>query len=432
MREDYFPQYMAKADYTTNATSFADFLAKHNELMKYLSKRIWEYDKELHKRFLQWDKNLEEFDDEVLKLLQKWMDDGTFKTIINEHIFAELNEQIRALSGRLKKIDGIAESKVYLYVDAASGNDTTADGTQGKPYKTIQACLDSIPKTINQDRFVMIAPGTYDEDVTAKSISGSAVYLQSTIPSLHYKVKSMVFFDINGLTRVENAEFTGSEFAFNLRFGRCNYGTSHNNIFTSDKIGTEKVAIEFDGTQGSVNSCHFNSQFTCVFAQNGSHVRVDSTNTHGATPSVRAVSIFSAHVYFNEMVEWIDQCINPITVRRGGRYTWDRPYIMLDLKNGWTSVDDIGTDTYQARAFKDDSNMIHLFGSIKGGTVGTVNAFTLPEGYRPVFNTHVFPAFVDNDTMAKVVIDRLGQAQVQRGDNLPYVSLSGISFYSGR
>lgn len=444
------PHYPRNTDYSTNAASYYDDLARKNELMKHLAMRIWEYDKELSKRFAQWDKNLEDFDEEVLKLLQKWMDDGTFEHIINHHIFnqlntdlsnlqqvvedldAELKNDLSSIKNRLAKIDGIGTSRLYVYVNGATGNDVTADGTQGKPYKTIQACLDAIPKTINQDRFIMITPGTYDEALSIKSVSGSAVYLQSTNPAQYYKIQSAVFYDINGLVRVENAEFTGRELDYNLRFSRCNYGTSHNNRFTDDKIGIEKWAIEFDGTQGSVNACHFNAQFTCIFAQNGSHVRVDSTNTHGSTPSTRAVSIFSAHVYFNELVEWIDQCVNPITVRRGGRYTWDRPFIVLTMENGWESLDQEGNETYVARAFKDDANMVHLFGAIRGGTVGTVNAFVLPEGYRPVYNTHVFAAFVDDNTIAKIVIDRIGQAQVQRGNNLPYVSLSGISFYSGR
>src|SRR5699024_1838211 len=91
-------RYNDDSDYTTNAPSYYDDLARKNQLLKTLSYRIWEYqevinkqfnewDEEIRQRFLEWDKNLEEFDDEVLRLLQEWMEDGTLDHIINETIF---------------------------------------------------------------------------------------------------------------------------------------------------------------------------------------------------------------------------------------------------------------------------------------------------------------------------------------------------------
>lgn len=88
------PFYNDSSDYTTNAPSYYDDLARKNKLIKHLAKRIWDYDIELAKRFAAWDKNLEEFDDEVLKLLEKWMADGTFDHIINHNIFNQLNKDI--------------------------------------------------------------------------------------------------------------------------------------------------------------------------------------------------------------------------------------------------------------------------------------------------------------------------------------------------
>src|SRR5699024_8419931 len=87
------------SDYTTNAPSYYDDLARKNKLLKTLSYRIWEYqevinkqfnewDEEIRQRFLEWEKNLEEFDDEVLRLLQEWLEDGTLDHIINETIFS--------------------------------------------------------------------------------------------------------------------------------------------------------------------------------------------------------------------------------------------------------------------------------------------------------------------------------------------------------
>lgn len=82
------PRYNNDNDYNTNAPSYYDELARKNKLIELLSKKIWEYDKELAKRFDEWDKNLEEFDDEVMKLLRSWINDGTMAAIINEEIFS--------------------------------------------------------------------------------------------------------------------------------------------------------------------------------------------------------------------------------------------------------------------------------------------------------------------------------------------------------
>lgn len=84
----HIPQYPTDADYQTNAPSYSDHIARHEQLMKYLANRVWEYDKELALRIAAWDKNLEEFDQEVMNLLREWIDDGTFAQIINEEIFA--------------------------------------------------------------------------------------------------------------------------------------------------------------------------------------------------------------------------------------------------------------------------------------------------------------------------------------------------------
>ena len=107
------PYYPDDSDYTTNAPSYYDDLARKNKLIELLSKRIWEYDEELAKRFDAWDKNLEEFDDEVLRLLQEWMADGTFDHIINEEIFSwkadqtDLDETNKQLTETTQKTAGI-------------------------------------------------------------------------------------------------------------------------------------------------------------------------------------------------------------------------------------------------------------------------------------------------------------------------------------
>ena len=87
------PIYDTRSDYTTNAPSFYEYLSRHNHLIKILAKRIYDYDKELAKRFEEWDKRIENLPKELEELLIEWLKDGTLEHIINENIFNDLNNR---------------------------------------------------------------------------------------------------------------------------------------------------------------------------------------------------------------------------------------------------------------------------------------------------------------------------------------------------
>ena len=79
-----YPFYNDDSDYNTNAPSFYDYLAKNRHLLKELVEKVWEYDKEMAKRFEEWDKNLEELPENLEQMLKEWMEDDTLAGIINE------------------------------------------------------------------------------------------------------------------------------------------------------------------------------------------------------------------------------------------------------------------------------------------------------------------------------------------------------------
>ena len=81
-----FPYYNDDNDYNTNAPSFYDYLAKNRHLLKELVNKIWEYDKELAKRFEEWDGRIESFPDDVKNLLIEWLNNGTLEQIINNDV----------------------------------------------------------------------------------------------------------------------------------------------------------------------------------------------------------------------------------------------------------------------------------------------------------------------------------------------------------
>lgn len=56
------------------------------------------------------------------------------------------------------------DAALSRYVDAAAGSDDTGDGSSGSPYKTIQKAYDSLPRTIERQCIIWLAPGTYNEN----------------------------------------------------------------------------------------------------------------------------------------------------------------------------------------------------------------------------------------------------------------------------
>ena len=57
------PRYNDDSDYTTNAPSYYDDLARKNQLIKYLAKKIWEYEKTLNESLENIEKVLNEYID---------------------------------------------------------------------------------------------------------------------------------------------------------------------------------------------------------------------------------------------------------------------------------------------------------------------------------------------------------------------------------
>lgn len=96
------PYYNDDSDYSTNANSYYDDLARFRKMLQYLAEKVGHYDKELQDRFDEWDKLIAKFPENVENLLIQWLKDGTLEQIINENIFGELNQKIQILDNEFK------------------------------------------------------------------------------------------------------------------------------------------------------------------------------------------------------------------------------------------------------------------------------------------------------------------------------------------
>lgn len=142
-------------------------------------------------------------------------------------VSAELVSIYTALGGKAT----ILTSNLTIYV-STTGSDTTGDGSSGKPFRTIQHAIDSIPPVLNGNGVsIIVAAGTYDEDVVIRGKCASQGYrpisingASSKAEAVNYKVRSiyvagtgMACVNINGFN------FTGHP---NGRFEFYSYGDS--------------------------------------------------------------------------------------------------------------------------------------------------------------------------------------------------------------
>ena len=130
-----YPHYGADRDYTTNAPSYYDDLARKNELIKHLAKRVWEFDKTLFESLEEVNRVLNEtlriigegFNAEIEKLLIQWVEDGTLDHIINvtlmnkkadityvdaieKKLAAQIAEVVKQLSGVSGEVDKLKQA----------------------------------------------------------------------------------------------------------------------------------------------------------------------------------------------------------------------------------------------------------------------------------------------------------------------------------
>ena len=90
------PIYDSRSDFTTNAPSFYEYLAKHNHLIRILAHRIYDYDKILYDKLMKVERTLKEysdildnkindFDNIILNKTEKWLSEN-MKGILTQAI----------------------------------------------------------------------------------------------------------------------------------------------------------------------------------------------------------------------------------------------------------------------------------------------------------------------------------------------------------
>lgn len=106
-------------------------------------------------------------------------------------------------------LNPVLMANVTIQVNAATGNDATADGTTAKPYKTITAALDSLPKDLGRNSvYIRPAAGTYDESVSFRDFKNGYINLGSG--SVNYTIRGVSFVNCEHVSIYGNLTISGS------------------------------------------------------------------------------------------------------------------------------------------------------------------------------------------------------------------------------
>lgn len=130
-------------------------------------------------------------------------------------------------------------SEEKIYVSDSRGDNNLADGSEDRPYRTIQAAVNSIPLISSTFFYIIVENGVYMEDVLVERVKSGTLEIRSTNyetvnaseESTGVLVRSISFIDCNtycavrGITQTDPQNSRENVF---IRFAGCIYGAVEN------------------------------------------------------------------------------------------------------------------------------------------------------------------------------------------------------------
>ncbi|KFN92180.1 gp19 family putative tail/base plate protein [Tetragenococcus muriaticus 3MR10-3] len=204
-------------------------------------------------------------------------------------------EEISQLNGVIQDLYGGDGSNVDLYVHAGRGNDTTADGTEEKPFKTIQAAVDGIPFLASSRFYIHVAPDVYLEDVHVRDNNITAIEIVATNNEVTNAkegdtgvfVRSIFFENCQAYCRIRGVTLTDAQNGpgFFTRFDRCSYGAVDNcraaintkNLDTNNFRWSDFRCYNLESTMGNIYGTLARNQDFAISSMFASSLRVSNS-----------------------------------------------------------------------------------------------------------------------------------------------------------
>ncbi|MCO8292661.1 hypothetical protein [Tetragenococcus halophilus] len=95
-------------------------------------------------------------------------------------LIAQQRIEINRLNGTIEELYESTGGATDIYVSAERGNDKTGDGTEEKPFKTIQEAVNTLPFLSSVRFYIHVEPGSYLEDVVVDGVNANAIVIVAT------------------------------------------------------------------------------------------------------------------------------------------------------------------------------------------------------------------------------------------------------------
>lgn len=198
------------------------------------------------------------------------------------------SEQIGQLEKTIQELYGGNGGVIDIYVSADQGNDTTADGTESKPFKTIQAAINSLPLLSTTKFYIYVEPGVYLEDVVINNITSALLEIVATNNSITdaatgdtgVYVRSMAFNDckmycaVRGFTQTDVANSDKFIYFLGASYGavdNCRAAQNSKDIYFYRAYNWERCVA------GAIYRSYAANQYVAVSAMFCSAMRINPT-----------------------------------------------------------------------------------------------------------------------------------------------------------
>lgn len=144
----------------------------------------------------------------------------------------------------------MSTASVVLHV-AKTGSDTTGDGSETKPYLTIQKALDSLPKLLLARVTIRVHEGTYSENVVVGPVIAINDIALEGAPDESVKVKTVYVYSVIGNVGLANLDITdtsGDGYNWSLQCSECQYVTMNHIRCTGTAASSYFGAVRLNHT----------------------------------------------------------------------------------------------------------------------------------------------------------------------------------------
>lgn len=204
-------------------------------------------------------------------------------TLMSEN--KKLRNEVEIINNLLNELYGGKDKTVDIFVSEKVGDDKLGDGTEAKPYKTIQRAVDTIPMISGISYTVNVEPGVYLEDVMIRNLKANRFELVATNLSTSSQhndtgvfLRSVAIVDCNmysGVRGFTQTDVANSRIKAFIEFSGAAYGIIDRcRAVTNTKTINGYIAFYFDRSSGHIYTSLTSNQHIAVSAEYTTELRM--------------------------------------------------------------------------------------------------------------------------------------------------------------